>query len=614
MKREKKQKLNYEYVVVGGGLAGLCAAISASRHGVKTALIHARPVLGGNASSEIRMHICGADDNGSKPNYAEGGIIHEIMLKNKSRNPYFSYAYWDEVLYETARQEENLTVYYNTVMTDCNISDNKIKSIICYQETTEYHFEFEADYFSDCTGNGSLGFFAGANYREGSEGIGEFNEPHAPKIPNKNRMGNTILFKAERRDEKVDFTPPPFAKKLTEEQLKLRTHSKIHSIDFSGKDNVEEYIKATTGSTSNVDYGYWWIELSGESDDFVGEYESIKDDLISYVWGVWDHIKNGGNHGADNYDLVWVGALPGMRESRRFEGDYVLTENDVLENRVFEDAVAYGGWPIDIHSKNGLLDFDKFPSEIIPVKGIYTIPWRCYYSNNIENLTFAGRDISTSKLAFASSRVMGTCAIGGQAVGSAISLCKKYNCSPREILKHIKELQQIILEDDGYIPEVINEDENDLARNSKITASSFVSGFEPQNIVNGISRKVDDENCWCSNGISNNGEWLNIELTKKQEISSVQITFDSSFGVPIKMTLSENRRNQQEKTLPKTIVKDFHILFFNNGKQVKRIDVDNNFLRLVRLKFDKIQCESIKIYFTNTHGCQNIRVFEVRVK
>ena len=405
MKREKIRREHYEFAVIGGGMSGLCAAISAARHGVKTVLIHNRPVLGGNASSEIRMHICGADENGHKPNLTEGGILHEILLKNKSRNDHFSYALWDLTLYETVKAEENLTVYFNTSMTDCTVEENKIVSVSCYQSTTEFKIEITADVFADCTGNATLGYFACAEYREGSEPYSEFQEKHAPQVANSDRMGNTILFKALDKGKPVPFTPPAFAKKLTEDQLKYRLHSKYHTVDASSASDPEAFTRASTGSNTSVDYGYWWIELMGEGEDFVGQYESVKDELLTYVYGMWDHLKNGGEHGAENFELEWVGMLPGMRESRRLVGDYLLNENDVFENRIFEDAVAYGGWPVDVHCANGILDFHILPSEVYAFKGAYTIPWRCYYSRNIKNLLMAGRNISTSRLALGSTRI-----------------------------------------------------------------------------------------------------------------------------------------------------------------------------------------------------------------
>ena len=165
------EKKHYDVIVVGGGMAGLCAAIAAARQGVHTALIQARPVLGGNASSEIRIHISGADQSLKQPDYAEGGLLYELMLENKKNNEQFSYSVWDMVLFEKAKEEKDLEVFFNTVMYDCETKDDRIVSIYCVQETTEMRYQLYAPVFVDATGNGTLGYYAGAEYRKGSEGF-----------------------------------------------------------------------------------------------------------------------------------------------------------------------------------------------------------------------------------------------------------------------------------------------------------------------------------------------------------------------------------------------------------------------------------------------------------
>ena len=206
MKRFSEE--NYDFIVVGGGMAGLCAAISAARHGAKTALIHARPVLGGNASSEIRIHISGADQSLRQTDYAEGGLVYEMMLDNKACNDSFCYSIWDSVLFEKAKKEKNLTVYFNTVMYDAELAPgtNRIASISCVQETTEMRYRFTAPLFADCTGNGTLGYYVGADFRQGSESKAQTGEPHAPDEPNNERMGNTVLLKAVDTGHPVKFT------------------------------------------------------------------------------------------------------------------------------------------------------------------------------------------------------------------------------------------------------------------------------------------------------------------------------------------------------------------------------------------------------------------------
>ena len=228
LKRNVKTKeAFFDFVVVGGGLSGICAAIAAARHGVKTALVHSRHVLGGNASSEIRMHICGASENMAKPDLEEGGILYELMLENKSINNYFNFSLWDMVLYSKVKKEENLTLFLNTSMEDCECENGKISKIFAYQQTTETRWIINGKIFADCTGNGTLGYLSGAEYRIGSEAKSEFDEPHAPMEKNNERMGNTLLFKAVDRGQSINFKRPDFAKTFTEEQLKYRSHSSV---------------------------------------------------------------------------------------------------------------------------------------------------------------------------------------------------------------------------------------------------------------------------------------------------------------------------------------------------------------------------------------------------
>lgn len=612
--KERYAEQKYDFVVVGGGMAGICAAIEAARGGVNTALIHSRPVLGGNASSEIRIHISGADHSLAQPDYAESGLLYELMLENKARNENFSYSIWDMILFEAVKKQENLTVFYNTVMYDCDTDDDMITAIYCIQETTEMRYKFTAPLFSDCTGHGTLGYFAGAEFRKGSESKSETGEEHAPEQPNNERMGNSIHFRARDMGHPVKFTPPYFAKKFTEHDLRYRMHSANQVVDFSSAANPER-CEATGGvSARGIDYGYFWIELMGDKDDIITDYENIRDDLVASLYGVWDHIKNGGDHGADNYDLEWVGMLPGTRESRRLIGDYVLNETDILSNRVFDDAVSYGGWCVDLHVAHGLEDLDKLPSgECYFFDGVYTIPYGCYYSKNIKNMFMAGRNISATKLAMCSTRIIGCCAVGGQAVGAAAALCKKYNCSPREINTHIKELQQIILKNDGFLPGFKNEDEKDLAPKASFTASSFKVNCEPEKVIDGISRRLgDDTHGWVSEGISDCGETLTMSFKEPTELSELRYTFDSDFSYPIRVTMAPARQKQQRTGVPEELVRDYEIIMKLKGETVRIIKVCDNHQRHNIHRFDKTLCDTVELNVKSTHGENEITVFEVR--
>ena len=613
---EKKKVKNAEYdvVVIGGGMSGICAALAAARHGARTALVHDRHVLGGNASSEIRMHICGASENLAKPDLEESGILHEIMLDNKSRNDYYNFSIWDMVLFSTVKRQKNLTVYLSTAMESCEMGEGStIRSIDAYQLTTETHWKISGKVFIDCTGNATLGYYAEAEFRTGSEGRDEFGEPDAPGQPNKERMGNTLLFKAVDRGHPVAFKKPDFARTFTEEELKYRTHSAVHGAQIKGEVD-KAYVRMTSFSTSSVDYGYWWIELPGETDDIIDEYEQIRDELVSCIYGIWDHLKNGGDHGAENYDLEWVGMFPGSREGRRLIGDYILNENDILSNRQFEDAVAYGGWPMDIHTAKGLYDFDELPSRVISFDGAYTIPYRSYYSKNISNLMMAGRDISASKMAMGSTRVMGTCAVGGQAVGTAAALCIKYDCDPRGAQEHMRELQQMLLKDDAYIPGIWNEDPKDLARRAKVTATSAREGCPPENVINGISRDEDGHrNLWISGKGRTEGEMLTLHLADRQPVSEVHLTFDSNFHYPIKITLSRKRQAQQRIGVPPELIRDYTVTLWQGDKKAAKQTVTENVQRKNIVTFPTTECDRVTVMVHKTNGSNEAHIYEIRV-
>lgn len=613
---EKKKVKNAEYdvVVIGGGMSGICAALAAARHGARTALVHDRHVLGGNASSEIRIHICGASENLAKPDLEESGILHEIMLDNKSRNDYYNFSIWDMVLFSTVKRQKNLTVYLSTAMESCEMGEGStIRSIDAYQLTTETHWKISGKVFIDCTGNATLGYYAEAEFRTGSEGRDEFGEPDAPGQPNKERMGNTLLFKAVDRGHPVAFKKPDFARTFTEEELKYRTHSAVHGAQIKGEVD-KAYVRMTSFSTSSVDYGYWWIELPGETDDIIDEYEQIRDELVSCIYGIWDHLKNGGDHGAENYDLEWVGMLPGSREGRRLIGDYILNENDILSNRQFEDAVAYGGWPMDIHTAKGLYDFDELPSRVISFDGAYTIPYRSYYSKNISNLMMAGRDISASKMAMGSTRVMGTCAVGGQAVGTAAALCIKYDCDPRGAQEHMRELQQMLLKDDAYIPGIWNEDPKDLARRAKVTATSAREGCPPENVINGISRDEDGHrNLWISGKGRTEGEMLTLHLADRQPVSEVHLTFDSNFHYPIKITLSRKRQAQQRIGVPPELIRDYTVTLWQGDKKAAKQTVTENVQRKNIVTFPTTECDRVTVMVHKTNGSNEAHIYEIRV-
>lgn len=445
----------YDVVVVGGGLAGVCASIAAARLGRKAALIQDRPVLGGNSSSEIRVAIGGADMD--FPWARETGIIEELRLEDRfrnrsapaNRNGWLGYM-WDIILYETVTAEENLTLFLNTSARKA-ITDNSgaIISVEAVQTGTEKTFLFYAPLYVDASGDGVVAADAGAEFMFGRESRETYNESLAPEKADHITMGSSIMFKAVDTGHPMTFVPPPWA------------------YDYPTEDAIPP-----GRNHQDVKGAYAWIEAGGTDMNVIADNEAIRDDLLKIVFGIWDHIKNHGDHGAENYVLEWVGSMPGKRESRRFYGDYVLVQKDAEESTQFKDRVAYAGWPVDVHVPGGIHSNEP-PSVLHNLHSFLSIPWRCLYSRNVPNLMFAGRNISASHIACGTTRVMATCAVMGQAVGTGAFLCHKYGVLPRELgRKHMGELQQQLLRDDCYIPGIRNDDPDDLARTGQVTASS----------------------------------------------------------------------------------------------------------------------------------------------
>lgn len=452
-------ELTTQVAVIGGGLTGVCAAIASARLGAETVLVQDRPVLGGNSSSEVRMHICGAA-SGHHRFGRETGIIEELRLENARRNPYDRTPRWDWILWEFVGREPNLTLWLNTRAGEEVEagSDGCIERVLCRQAHTEKVFWLRAEVFIDCSGDGGMGARAGAEFRMGREARSEFDESLAPEHSDRCVLGSSLMFEVRDVGRPVSFAPPAWAKKFpTDDDVPFRHH------DVRVRDDGTGLAK-----------GFWWIEFGGRMDT-VAEDEAIRDELIAVLFGIWDHIKNHGDHGAENYVLDWIGAVPGKRESRRFMGDYILRQQDIERSTLFPDRVAYGGWPIDLHPPDGIYSPEPACEQHYP-DDFYSIPFRSLYSKNVPNLLFAGRNISASHVALGSTRVMGTCAVLGQAVGTAAALAVRRSLRPRELGGgHIGELQQQLLLDDCYLTGAKRDDPDDLAPKARITASSVAA-------------------------------------------------------------------------------------------------------------------------------------------
>ncbi len=449
----KNETIRSDVTVIGGGLAGVCAAIAAARLGSQVVLVNNRPVLGGNSSSEVRVWVCGATAHGINRYARETGIMGELFVENQYRNPEGNPYLWDLVILEAVRAEPNITLLLNTDVHEVEAGgpeeNRTIRSVTGWMMGSERRIRMESPVFLDCTGDGLVGFMAGARSRIGREASREYGEAWAPEEADGITLGSTLLFYTKDAGHPVRFVPPSFAKDITQTPIPIKR------VIRSGDSGCH----------------YWWIEWGGELDT-VHDNEVIRDELWSVIYGIWDYIKNSGRFDADAMTLEWVGSIPGKREYRRFVGDYVLNQNDIIAQEPFPDRIAFGGWSIDLHPPQGMYA-EASGSKHMHADGIYHIPYRSLYSANVSNLLFAGRNISASHVAFGTTRVMATCAVMGEAAGTAAALCAAKGVPPRAIYRsHLHELQQTLMRQDASIIGLRHEDGRDLARQAKVSASS----------------------------------------------------------------------------------------------------------------------------------------------
>ncbi|MET7860386.1 FAD-dependent oxidoreductase [Streptomyces sp. NPDC005318] len=449
----RKESVHSDVTVVGGGLAGVCAAIAAARLGRTVALVHNRPVLGGNSSSEVRVWVCGATAHGVHRWARETGIMGELYVENQYRNPEGNPYYWDQVVLDAVLAEPNLRLFLNTDVRDITAEHGKrIDSVTGWTMGSERLTTFLSPVFVDCTGDGLIGHLAGADHRIGRESRAEHGEEWAPAEADRQLLGSTILFYTKDAGHPVKYVAPSFAKNI------LGTPIPEHRLIRTGDNGCD----------------YWWVEWGGQLDT-VDDNERIRDELWSVVHGIWDHIKNSGRFDAGNLTLEWVGAIPGKREYRRFLGDHVLTQTEVMAQHPFDDRIAFGGWSVDLHPVEGMYAEEPGARQRYS-DGVYHIPFRSIYSRNVGNLLFAGRNISATHIAFGSTRVMATCATLGEAAGTGAALCAALGVTPRELHDgRLTLLQQTLLRQDASLMGVCNTDPDDLARAARASASSTLT-------------------------------------------------------------------------------------------------------------------------------------------
>ncbi len=582
------------FCVVGGGLAGICAAVAAARKGIKVVLMHERPVLGGNASSEIRMWVCGAKGKNNR----ETGIIEEICMENLYRNPTKNYNIWDTILYETVIKEENIELLLNCSCCSAKAENGEIRSVTGWQMTTQQWHTVEADLFADCSGDSILAPLCGAEFRFGREDPAEFGEACSYDAADLCTMGMSCLIQGRLTDRKIKFTAPSWATKMT-----------------------PEMIAARPPHINSERENFWYLELGGDEDS-IGDTEEIAKKLIALALGMWDYIKNSGTtENADYWELEFLGFLPGKRESRRMVGPVIMNQNDILSGGKYEDNVAFGGWPLDDHHPGGFYH-PGCPNTDIHTPSPYGIPYRCLYSVNIRNLFFAGRNISMTHAAMSSTRVMATCAILGQAVGTAAAIALKNGLSPDGVYRHkTDELQQELMTDGCFIP-CLRRRISQKSLNAHISSDRETSGIE--NLRNGADRNnrtYGDSEQGCFTELRGT---IRYTFERPERINRIHIAFDSdleretlegSAFVKYHSMQANIFPDAPLNSMPKTMPKRFTVSAVDgNGRQTVLLAADNNRLPVINIETDGSYTEiSLKVDELWCGGTEKVHIFSFDV-
>jgi hypothetical protein len=450
-------RLNSDVLVIGAGLAGICAAIAAAREGCSVILLEKFLVLGGNSSADAGVHPSGAHRFHTFS--AETGIIEEItetaawyMAKTVTPDMHYNISpMWDTILYQTLKQA-GVTVLRSHYAKEPVMDKTRIAGVIV-EDTGTYKTKYIEVNTAviDASGDGSISALAGAEYRMGREGKAVYGERLAPEKDSPVTMGSSLVGMIRNAGKPVEFIPPP-----------------------GTPDFYPGYNENPGLNPGKDDYQFFFFPTeTGGNRNTIEDEQEIYDTATMCIYSAWNRIKNGADREkAKNWELSFLGSRLCKRESRRFMGDYVLTQQDVESGKVFDDAIGYGGFALDIHyPRPEKPDYVKIVYFSIPP--IYTIPYRSIYSRDVDNLFFSSRLMSVSHIAHGSVRLQRTLCTVGQAAGTAAAMCKQFNCQPRGIYQnHMEELQQRLLRNDASIPGIKNLDKNDLARKAVVSATS----------------------------------------------------------------------------------------------------------------------------------------------
>jgi len=588
----------FNFVVVGGGIAGMCSAISAARLGCKVALIHDRPVLGGNNSSEVRVGLSGRVGYPPYPNL--GNLVHELdPLMNPQttgHNAEPGEKYKDEKKLAVVTAEKNLTLYLSSRMIAVETEKNddgsiSIKSVIGKHIETGEETKYVGTMFADCTGDANLGFLAGAEWRVGRESQAETGEKTAPTVGDNMTMGTSVQWysvpamDAAGNPIKTEFPSLPWAHQFTAESARPAL-------------------------------GGEWDWETGMNLDQIWDFERVRDNGLRAAFGHWAYMKNNSDSTwrvkAETRQLGWVAYVGGKRESRRLVGDIVLKEQDIVQQEIFPDASVTTTWTIDLHypeSHNSRF----FPGEEFRTIAVhqkiqpYPIPYRCFYSKNVKNLFMAGRNISVTHIALGTIRVMRTTGMMGEVVGMAASLCKQHETTPRGVFqKHLGELKALMDKGIGPKPERYASNAQpslpapikkpippvwlpkagkNLALDAKVAVSSTRTegGYDAKYINDGKVDFGSGAERWISDVTpADQPVWVELRFTKPVSANAVRI-LSGWVGLtePITAFVLQRKDGDQWINIPET-------------KTEKNLDAD------VGKRFDEVTSGSFRLLITET--------------
>lgn len=584
LKGFETQEHHADVCVVGGGLAGLCAAVAAARGGAKTVLIHDRPVLGGNASSEVRMWIVGAQQYGGA-DVTETGLLEEIYLDNYQRNPRLIYSIWDSVLYGKAAFCPNLTLLLNTSCNGGRMEEGRLASVNAWQLTSQIQHTVHAKFFIDTSGDSILAPITGAIVRRGRESRAEFGESIAPVAPDDRTMGNTLLLQFRETEDPQHFTAPAWAYKFRDPSELPNRHG-------------------WHGSSIRTD-NFWWLEIGGLNHT-IRDAEAIRDELVKIGYGVTDYLKNHhpGKQSIENWTLEWMGSLPGKRENFRYVGDHIMTQHDIESGGRFPDTVAYGGWSMDDHHPAGLLYPGK-PTIFHRAACPYGIPLRSLYSKSVPNLLMAGRNISNTHSAMSSTRTMATTSLMGQAVGTAAAMCVRGGYDPAALFPtHIAALQQRLMDDDVMLPGFTRQ-VTELTHQAALGGGG--DGHEA--LRDGHDRALGKVAHAWEGPV---GEGITFTWPQAEEIGGLRLVFDSDLSRVKRMPCSYPRRADLVAPPPQ-LIRNYRVdALDSDGTWLAVAHETDNHQRLVRLPLG-VRTRALRVIPEATWGAEAARIFSIDV-